>query len=30
LFAAPDGESHVLDTIIEASRDLGKREARSR
>ena len=27
LFAAPDGESHVLDTIIEASRDLGKREA---
>ena len=27
LFAAPDGESHVLDAIIEASRDLGKREA---
>ena len=27
LFAAPDGESHVLDAIIEASRDLAKREA---
>jgi hypothetical protein len=27
LFAAPDGESHVLDAIIEASRDIGKREA---
>lgn len=27
LFAAPDGESHVLDAIIEAARDLSRREA---
>jgi hypothetical protein len=27
LFAAPDGESHVLDALIEASKDIGKREA---
>jgi hypothetical protein len=27
LFAIPDGESHVLDAIIEAGRDIGRREA---
>jgi hypothetical protein len=27
LFAAPDGESHVLDAIIEAGKDISKRES---